>query len=76
MAFEETEDVDAMRSVSMIVELIKELVRLIGCGNWARRSISFVIDSVALITMAFGDLERLFLLRFLWFGELLLLLLE
>lgn len=67
--------VEAMRSLSMIVEVIRELVRLIGCGNWARRSISFKIDSVALITVD-GDFERLPLIRDLLDGEDLLLQLE
>lgn len=59
---------EAIRSFSMIVEVIRELVRLIGCGNWARRSISFAIDSVTFITTD-GDFERLLLLRNLLVGE-------
>lgn len=60
---------DAMRSLSMIVELIRGLVRLIGCGKWARRSMSFMIESVVdLVTVDeinVGDFDRLLLLRFL-----------
>lgn len=70
--------VETMRSLSMIVELIRELVRLIGGGKWARRSISFVIGSVTFIaTTVDGDFERLLRLRDdLLDGEDLLLLLE
>lgn len=72
---EEVVTVDVMWPWSMIVELIKELVRPIGCGNWARRSMSLAILSVAFITVA-GDFERLLLLRILLLGDDLLLLLE
>lgn len=76
----EVDTVETMRSLSMIVELIRELVRLIGGCNWARRSISFVIGSVTFITTITvdGDFERLLRLRdnLLDGDDLILLLLE
>lgn len=74
----EVATLETMRSLSMMVELIRELVRLSGGCNWARRSISFVIGSVAFITTVDGDFERLLRLRseVLLDGEDLLLLLE
>lgn len=73
---DEVVTVDVMRPWSMIVELIKELVRPMGCGSWARRSISLAFESVALITAVAGDFERLLLLRGLLLGADLLLLLK